>query len=418
MMMGSGRGSTGGRPGRMAVLALFAPGLLGLSGCFGPTAVRQTRDRYNEAIRQTNDEELLLNLVRLRYNEHPSFLPITGLNAQFALTAGAQYRGGPERGAIDNFGDGTLGYSDRPTLTFAPQRPPQLTRALLSQVSLETLYLFARQGGDIGRVLRLFARRVNGVDNASLGGGPVPKDPPEFAEFRAICELIGGLDNRGISVLTTEDRPSDLAGTIPVDDLKAHDLVEIKKAGYGVRPIGLGSGYQLTETKPLRVLKIHPAAIALPETLEFERMLRLRPYLDTYPVEEAPEGQFRRAEVDKPMTSLKVTNRSILEVMYLLSETVAVPREHAEKGLVRFTRNPDGSPFDWNLVTGDLFRVCVARHRPDSAFVAVKYRDYWYYVADDDLSSKVTMNLFNELLRLQKIGGVEGQPILSLPLGP
>ena len=402
----------------MAVLALFAPGLLGLSGCFGPTAVRQTRDRYNEAIRQTNDEELLLNLVRLRYNEHPSFLPITGLNAQFALTAGAQYRGGPERGVIDNFGDGTLGYSDRPTLTFAPQRPPQLTKALLTQVSLDTLYLFSRQGGDIERVLRLFVRRTNGIDNASLGGGPVPKDPPEFAEYRAVCESIDRLDEEGIGVLTTEDRPSDLAGTIPVDELGARDLVEIKKAGYGVRPIGLGSGYQLTETKPVRVLKIHPAAIALPETLEFERMLRLQPYLDTYPVVEAPEGQLRAAEGDRPATRITVTTRSILEVMYLLSKTVAMPREHAEKGLVRFTRNPDGSPFDWDLVTGDLFHVCVSKRRPDSAFVAVTYRGYWYYVADDDLSSKVTMNLFNELLRLQRIGATEGQPILSLPLGP
>ena len=48
----------------------------------------------------------------------------------------------------------------------------------------------------------------------------------------------------------------------------------------------------------------------------------------------------------------------------------------------------------------------------------MKYRDYWYYIQDTDLSSKTTLNLFNELLRLQKIGAVEGQPLLSLPLGP
>ena len=49
--------------------------------------------------------------------------------------------------------------------------------------------------------------------------------------------------------------------------------------------------------------------------------------------------------------------------------------------------------------------------------MAVKYRDYRYFIRDTDLSSK-TINLFNELLRLQKIGAVEGQPLLSLPLGP
>ena len=170
----------------MVALGLIGAAMFTMTGCFGPTTVRQTRDRYNEAIRQTNNEELLLNLVRLRYNEHPSFLPITGLNAQFSLSAGAQYRGGPERGAVDSFTDGTLGYSDRPTLTFGPQRPPQLTQALLSQVSLDTLYLFTRQAGGVERVLRLFVRKMNGIDNATSGGGPVPVDPPEFAEFRSI----------------------------------------------------------------------------------------------------------------------------------------------------------------------------------------------------------------------------------------
>ena len=95
-----------------------------------------------------------------------------------------------------------------------------------------------------------------------------------------------------------------------------------------------------------------------------------------------------------------------------------MPEEHQQQGIARFTTNPDGSPFDWGQVSGDLFHVCVARHRPKSAFVAVKYRDYWYYVLDTDQSSKTTLNLFNELLRLQKVGAVEGQPLLSLPLGP
>ena len=246
----------------------------------------------------------------------------------------------------------------------------------------------------------------------------MPRDPPEFGEFRTVSELFGHLERLGIGILTTQKRSSDLPETIPVESLDARDLVEIKKAGYGVRPVGLGSGYQLTETRPIRVLEIHPRAIASPEILEIDRRLGLRPYQSSYPVEEAPEGQFLRTVEDAPRDRITFTTRSILEVMYLLSKTVAVPEEHCRKGLARFTRNPDGSPFDWNQVSGDLFHVCVSKHRPDFAFVAVKYRDYWYYIRDDDLSSKTTINLFNELLRLQKIGAVEGQPLLSLPLGP
>ncbi len=417
---GSGHGP--GRPhrwagARLAVPAALAPILL-LTGCFGPTTIRQTRIRYNEAIVRTNDEELLLNLVRLRYNEHPSFLPVSGLNAQFELNGGAQYRGGSERGALDNFGQGLLSYADRPTITFAPQRPPQLTLALLSEVSLETLYLFSRQGGDIDRVLRLFVRTMNGIDNAPTAGGPIPPEPPAFAEFRAVADRFQRLQGRGLAVLTTEDRVDDLPDAVIVDGLDAKALVEIKKAGYGVRPEGAAPGYRLTQTKPVRVLQVHPKAAGEPEILDLEATLRLVPYQTSYPVEEAPQGQLLAVPGDGPRTKLVVTNRSILEVMYLLSKTVEVPEEHARRGVARFTINPDGSPFDWRMVSGDLFHVCVAKHRPTSAFVAVRYRDHWYYIDDRDQSSKTSLNLFNELLRLQKIGSVEGQPVLSLPLSP
>ena len=135
-------------------------------------------------------------------------------------------------------------------------------------------------------------------------------------------------------------------------------------------------------------------------------------------MDEAPEGQFLRNPEDPLRDRITFTTRSILEVMYLLSKTVDVPEEHCRKGLAQFTRNPDGSCFDWGQVSGDLFHVDVTRHRPETAFVAVKYRDYWYSIRDTDSSSKTTLNLFNELLRLQKVGTVEGQPLLSLPLGP
>jgi hypothetical protein len=385
-------------------------------GCLGPSSIRQTRERYNEVIQKTNHEELLLNLVRLRYNEHPSFLPVTGLNAQFELNAGANYRGGPERGALDNYGTGQVGFSDRPTLTFAPQRSPELTRALLTQVNLDTLYLFSRLGWGADRVVRLFVRTINGIDNATSGGGPIPPDPPEFSEFRTLSDLLADLDRRRVAILTTQQRRTDVPDVVPVAAIQAQDAVAIKKEGLGVRALGPNQGYQLTQTKPVKVVQIDPASVTSPEVLGLVQMLGLFPNLTAYDVEEAPEGQVRRGP--EPRTKITFTTRSILEVMYLLSKTVAVPDEHVEARLVQLTRNPDGTPFDWCRVTGDLFRVCVAKHRPRTAFVSVAYRGYWYYIDDRDAASKATLNVFNELLRLQKIGASEGQPVLTLPLGP
>ena len=395
----------------MALLLALSAG-----GCLGPASIRQTRQRYNEVIQKTNQEELLLNLVRLRYNEHPSFLPVTGLNAQFEYSASAMYRGVPERGAVDNFSTGQLGFADRPTLTFAPQRSPELTRALLTQVGLDTLYLFSRQGWEDQRVVRLFVRTINGIDNAVSGGGPVPETAPEFADFRIVSDMLADLQRRRIAILTTQQQSTDLIDAVPIAAISAQDEVAIKKEGLGVRSLGPFQSYQLTQTKPLKVVRIAPESVDSPEVLGLTEALGLHPYHATYEVAEAPEGQIRRGpgRLDK----ITFTTRSILEVMYVLSKTVAVPEEHLAAGLAPLTRNPDGSPFDWRMVTGDLLRVCVSKHRPATPFVSVRYRGYWYSIDDRDATSKATFNLFNELLRLQKIGAAEGQPVLTLPLGP
>ena len=47
------------------------------SGCsvIGPRSLKQTRQQYNETVKVTSEEELLLNIVRLRYVDTPSSMP-------------------------------------------------------------------------------------------------------------------------------------------------------------------------------------------------------------------------------------------------------------------------------------------------------------------------------------------------------
>ena len=86
-------------------------------------------------------------------------------------------------------------------------------------------------------------------------------------------------------------------------------------------------------------------------------------------------------------------------------------------GLTSETKNPDGSIFNWDDVIGDIFRVYVSKHRPKTAYLAVPYRGYWFYIEDTDTSSKITLTIFSELFRLQRSGAAEGQPLLTLPVG-
>ena len=110
-----------------------------------------------------------------------------------------------------------------------------------------------------------------------------------------------------------------------------------------------------------------------------------------------------------------MSTRSLKEMMFYLSHAVNVPEEHWIGGYVRSTADAQGNPFDWNEMTEGLFQVHCCDSKPDDAAVAVKYRDYWYYVSDCDLDSKSTFNLILELINLEiRAGGGAQIPLLTI----
>ena len=106
-------------PQLVVLLAAWA----GLSGCVGPTAIRHTRLRYNEVIRDTNDQQLLLNIVRLRYADSPVFIDLPNITSQFDMAGRGNYLGG--------YGQGTPGRSSLGSAScrFETRRPSATTRA-------------------------------------------------------------------------------------------------------------------------------------------------------------------------------------------------------------------------------------------------------------------------------------------------
>jgi hypothetical protein len=103
-----------------------------------------------------------------------------------------------------------------------------------------------------------------------------------------------------------------------------------------------------------------------------------------------------------------------------MAHGVDVPPEHFAYGVAKPAMEPDGSAFDWQQVTGGLFTVhSVRQHlRPRHASVAVKYRDYWYYIDDRDADSKVTFALMMTMTRVNLLGvRKSGAPALTLPVG-
>jgi hypothetical protein len=113
----------------LAVLTVPLPG-----GCsFGPHALEKTRLPYNEAVTRTTEEQLLLNIVRLRYNDTPSSLAVSAIATQFELqqnlsivpfftSEGADIN----RSFTSLLPQAAVQHADRPTVTLTPQDDQEL----------------------------------------------------------------------------------------------------------------------------------------------------------------------------------------------------------------------------------------------------------------------------------------------------
>jgi hypothetical protein len=63
--------------------------LVALGGCsFGAKALHSNRPEYNKAIHRTEKEQLLLNIIRLRYAEPIKFLQVASIVSSFSYGAG------------------------------------------------------------------------------------------------------------------------------------------------------------------------------------------------------------------------------------------------------------------------------------------------------------------------------------------
>ncbi len=338
----------------------------------GPSALHEGRRDYNLAIQRTSEEQLLLNLVRLKYRDTPVFLEISGISTQFGFStsarAAAAFKRFDPQDALSL--EGGWGSDERPTISYTLLQGEAFAERLLSPIPLSTLLLLYHSGWSIERVMRLCVQRLNGVKNAPSASGPTPDYAPEFRTFLKVAKDMRTLQRRDALTL-----------------------------GYHWE----GKG----EAQP--VLWIAPRAWDWPETRELIGLLGLAPGRSIYPLS---HDILRRDP-----TTLSVQTRSLLGILFYLSQGVQVPREDLERGIVTFTRDPRGRPFDWRQVTEGILAVKASRARPEGAKVAVFYRGKWFYIDDRDLNAKSTFTLLAQLFALQA-GKVTGAPpLLTLPVG-
>ena len=131
-------------PGRIAFFLLLWWAVSLVACVRGDRYVADSHAAYNETLRARLDEELLLNLVRLRYRDRPLFLQVNSVIARFERSFGVSlsgYAGGDSASTSaerpTGYARGSIGgdveFSETPTVTFTPLQGEDFAERLLAR---------------------------------------------------------------------------------------------------------------------------------------------------------------------------------------------------------------------------------------------------------------------------------------------
>ena len=163
-----------------------------LSSCagVGPRSISMGRTDYNEAINRTEDEQMLLSIVKGRYGEIFSLLAVSGVaaNVRFGTRTGIDAGFGASESYAGNLFpfSGGLVYEETPTITYAPAQGDTYIRQLLTPIPLDFLLLVMRAGGFSSSYLSIFVNRINDIRNPDFLAAPLTE--PDL-RFQRLVEL-------------------------------------------------------------------------------------------------------------------------------------------------------------------------------------------------------------------------------------
>lgn len=416
------------RPSRPLFACLAGLALLSGGCTFGPKALPSDRIRYNEAIKTSTEEQLLLNIVRLRYTDTPSSLAVNQLADQYEITrnlgltpfftsAAAGQAFGGYRGAV--LPQAALTSVTRPTLTYSPQDDQDFTRRLFTPLSLEATASLSKTTWPISTVFRLWLENLNWVPNAETASGPTPRDPPEYAEFLAGVQALQRLTDRKLATVYIDEEDDPVGDDLPSEKITARAAVEAAKGGFEYRKVEKTGNWRVVRKKQTPTLRIAEAAKDDPDFQTVCRSFRLDPAKTSFVFTVQKVDPFLKGEPKAGLDKLDLETRSLLQVLFFVANGVELPPAHVSSGIAPLTMGPGGQVFDWDQVLGGLFKVCWADgKKPPCAHVAVRYKGYWFYIDERDRDTKATFALLVELSRLQLSTDKGGAaPILTLPIG-
>jgi hypothetical protein len=328
----------------------------------GPPSLPRDRFDYASAISDSWKQQMLLNLVKLRYADAPVFLDVASVIAQYSIQAQAS-AGGTSLGAGANASvSAGGGWADRPTITYQPLTGQQFTKSLLTPIAPVAVMDLVQAGWPVDIVFRVAVRSINGIQAPSRGRLMSQAAGPEFERLLEAMRRVQ--QKGGISV-----------------------RVEKRVKQETVR-IVIGRG---TEPDPDRQF--------IRETLGLDQ--------------EATEFSLAFGAVNASSTEIALLTRSVMEIMTELCADIQVPPEHERDGRA-------GPPVPLELQKQVEFKISSGVSRPSEAdcFAMIHYKGFWFWIDDRDFASKRTMNFLLVLTALAETGAGIAPPAVTISTGP
>ncbi|MEM6546845.1 MAG: hypothetical protein AAF713_03780 [Pseudomonadota bacterium] len=351
---------------------ILSAALLAGCGALGSEAVGVSRSQYNAAIQESNNEQLLLNIVRRRYLDSVLFLEPLSVTTSFSLSANASGSLSfiPFLNPLVNSSSatGSLGILEAPSVTYSPLRGQEFARRILGRIPIDALFLLETSGWSAGRIFEVSIRRINRLENIVVpqGGEAVVSD--DYVLFERLAVLLNRLEREDHIVLH--------GSPVPGGDL---------------------------------TLAFRPEARALPEFAEITKLLGLDPSLSEY--------RLTTRRDQRGGDTISIQTRSFAGVLDFLSYAVEAPEEDLRRGAVRTLRDAAGETFRVNPGEEGLFRVAQAAFPPVDAAFSVRYNGRHFYISETDIEAKATFSMVAQLFELLSASTPSAAPTLTIDVG-
>lgn len=355
--------------GAQHFLPAAVAGALLFTGCshLGPKTVPVDRFDYSTAIADSWKQQTLLNIVKLRYMDLPVFVDVSSIVSGYSMQTGVSLNGtlSSQNAVQGNFGSlgGQAVYTDRPTITYVPLTGEKFLRGLITPIDPKNIFFMLQAGYPADFILGLTVESLNGLRNRAVTAGVVREADPEFVRALDLLRQVQAAGAFGMRV--EEDKAK---GSTAVVFFRREDV---------------------------------PAEI-LEKGAEIRRLLKLSGEGQKFTLSYSP---VRGAD-----NELAVNSRSMLQVMGAFASYIDAPEEHLKEhsAVPAFETAAPGT-------RRDVVRIHSGKDKPAHAFVAVHYRDHWFWVDDNDWQTKRALTAVMFFFTLAETGSNEKLPLITIP---